>query len=133
MSSDSSSVDPSGQSNRPSDRSAGWSKRSPRLTKQDLRPEEFYTGFLQRVVEALAAVGGAVWMLAEGNQFQLAYQINLRPFDARRTGRASGTARPAAWARWYRAKRGCWYRPIRAVATRARAPIRPRCCWCSPR
>ncbi|MFV2068719.1 MAG: hemolysin D, partial [Pirellulales bacterium] len=48
------------------------------LAKQDIRPEEFYTGFLGRVVEALAAVGGAVWILGEGNQFQLAYQINLR-------------------------------------------------------
>ena len=48
------------------------------LTKQGLRPEEFYNAFLQRVVEALAAVGGAVWIVNEGNRFQLAYQINLR-------------------------------------------------------
>ena len=77
MSSDSSSVDPQAveQTKR---QIRGLVEEIAALTKQDLRPEEFYTGFLQRVVEALAAVGGAVWILAEGNQFQLAYQINLR-------------------------------------------------------
>src|SRR5262245_49698513 len=47
------------------------------LSRQNLPPEEYYGEFLKRVVEALAAVGGAVWTLAEGNQLQLAYQINL--------------------------------------------------------
>src|SRR4051812_25103745 len=49
------------------------------LGKSDLQPEEFYAAFLQRVVEALAAVGGAVWILGEGRRPQLAYQINLNP------------------------------------------------------
>ncbi len=48
------------------------------LSKRDLGAEEYYAEFLNRVVEALAAVGGAVWTLAEGNQLQLAYQINLK-------------------------------------------------------
>lgn len=47
------------------------------LAKSDLAPEEFYSAFLQRVVQALAAVGGAVWTLGEGKRPQLAYQINL--------------------------------------------------------
>ncbi len=47
------------------------------LSKSDLGPEEFYSGFLQRVVQALAAVGGAVWVLGEGRKPQLSYQINL--------------------------------------------------------
>ena len=47
------------------------------LAKSDLGPEEFYSAFLQRVVQALAAVGGAVWTLGEGKRPQLAYQINL--------------------------------------------------------
>src|SRR4051812_5743347 len=47
------------------------------LSKSDLGPEEFYSGFLQRVVQALAAVGGAVWVLGEGKKPQLSYQINL--------------------------------------------------------
>ena len=48
------------------------------LSKRNLGAEEYYREFLNRVVEALAAVGGAVWTLAEGNQLQLAYQINLK-------------------------------------------------------
>ena len=47
------------------------------LSKSDIGPEEYYAQFLQRVVSALAAVGGAVWLLAEGRRLQLAYQINL--------------------------------------------------------
>lgn len=47
------------------------------LSKSDLGPEEFYSGFLQRVVQALAAVGGAVWVLGEGKKPQLSYQINI--------------------------------------------------------
>jgi biotin carboxyl carrier protein len=47
------------------------------LSKSDLGPEEFYSGFLQRVVQALAAVGGAVWVLGEGRKPQLSYQINI--------------------------------------------------------
>src|SRR5215475_6632854 len=47
------------------------------LSKSDLSPEEFYAAFLQRVVQALAAVGGAVWVLGEGRKTQLSYQINI--------------------------------------------------------
>lgn len=47
------------------------------LAKSDLGPEEFYAAFLQRVVQALAAVGGAVWVLGEGRKPQLSYQINI--------------------------------------------------------
>src|SRR5262245_17844850 len=47
------------------------------LAKSELGPDEFYSAFLQRVVQALAAVGGAVWVLGEGNKPQLSYQINL--------------------------------------------------------
>lgn len=47
------------------------------LAKSDLEPDEFYAAFLHRVVQALAAVGGAVWVLGEGRKPQLTYQINL--------------------------------------------------------
>jgi biotin carboxyl carrier protein len=47
------------------------------LSKSDMGPEEFYSAFLQRVVQALAAVGGAVWVLGEGKKPQLSYQINI--------------------------------------------------------
>lgn len=49
------------------------------LAKSDLAPEEFYAAFLQRVVQALAAVGGAVYVMGEGNRPQLTYQMNLSP------------------------------------------------------
>lgn len=46
------------------------------LSRSDLAPIDFYAGFLNRVISALAAEGGAVWTLEEG-QWQLAYQMNL--------------------------------------------------------
>jgi biotin carboxyl carrier protein len=48
------------------------------LSRSDVAPTEFYEGFLNRVVQALAAEGGAVWVLGEGGRLELAYQINLR-------------------------------------------------------
>ena len=47
------------------------------LSKSELPPEEFYQALLQRVVQALAAVGGAVWTLDEAREPELAYQINV--------------------------------------------------------
>ncbi|MEO8494640.1 MAG: HlyD family efflux transporter periplasmic adaptor subunit [Planctomycetota bacterium] len=47
------------------------------LSKSEIGAEEYYAAFLQRVVSALAAVGGAVWIVEEGRRLQLAYQINL--------------------------------------------------------
>ena len=48
------------------------------LARQDIGAAEFYSEFLNRVVTALAAVGGAVWTVAEGGGLQLEYQVNLR-------------------------------------------------------
>ncbi|MBN2578094.1 MAG: biotin/lipoyl-binding protein [Pirellulales bacterium] len=48
------------------------------LTKEEIAPEEFYGGFLDRVVSALAAVGGAVWAVNQDGQLALQYQINLK-------------------------------------------------------
>jgi hypothetical protein len=47
------------------------------LSKRDLPPEEFHAEFLRRVVAALDAVGGGVWIV-EGNSLSLAYQINFK-------------------------------------------------------
>lgn len=47
------------------------------LSKSDLSAEEYYPAFLHKIIQALAAVGGAVWMLGEGQRMQLTYQINL--------------------------------------------------------
>jgi hypothetical protein len=48
------------------------------LAKSDKAPEEFYAEFLPRVVSALAAVGGVVWVVGDGGRLTLGYQINLQ-------------------------------------------------------
>lgn len=47
------------------------------LAKSEITPEAFYEAFLQRVVTALAAAGGAIWVLGENRRLELMYQINL--------------------------------------------------------
>ena len=47
------------------------------LSKSELSDSDYYAAFLQRVVAALAAVGGAVWLVEAGKRPRLAYQINL--------------------------------------------------------
>ncbi|HUY35514.1 MAG TPA: HlyD family efflux transporter periplasmic adaptor subunit [Pirellulales bacterium] len=47
------------------------------LAKQELTAREFYGAFLDRVVSALAAVGGAVWAVGDHGGIELQYQINL--------------------------------------------------------
>lgn len=49
------------------------------LSKSDLTDEEYYAAFLQRVMQALAAIGGAIWILGEGKKPKLAYQVNISP------------------------------------------------------
>ncbi|MBX7072102.1 MAG: efflux RND transporter periplasmic adaptor subunit [Pirellulales bacterium] len=49
-----------------------------RLTKAGLEPLAFHTEFLNRVVQALAAHGGAVWTTSDGRGLELVYQINLQ-------------------------------------------------------
>lgn len=48
------------------------------MSRSDLSPDRYYDEFLNRVVAALAAVGGAVWTLSDERGLQLSYQINLR-------------------------------------------------------
>ncbi len=48
------------------------------LSRQDVEPHVYYGEFLQRVVTALAANGGAIWILRRENELALSYQINLR-------------------------------------------------------
>jgi len=49
------------------------------LAKSGATAEEFYPELLQRIVTALAAPGGAVWLLDEDRQMRLQYQINAEP------------------------------------------------------
>ena len=47
------------------------------LSKSELGPEEYYPAFLQRIVSALAAIGGAVWVIRDGRRLDLAYHIKM--------------------------------------------------------
>ena len=48
------------------------------LSRTDIAPDRYYDEFLNKVVAALAAVGGAVWTVSDAGGLQLSYQINLR-------------------------------------------------------
>ena len=47
------------------------------LSQSETPLDEFYDGFLTRVVSALASIGGAIWTLGEGGSPKLHFQINL--------------------------------------------------------
>lgn len=47
------------------------------LSRSEVTAAEYYPAVLKRVVDALAAVGGAVWLLDEGGALKLSYQINV--------------------------------------------------------
>ena len=48
------------------------------LAKEDVSPQEFYGEFLRRVVDALAAVGGAVWATNEEGRLALQCEQNIQ-------------------------------------------------------
>lgn len=47
------------------------------LAASDATVPEFHAGFLPRVVQALAAVGGAIWTRNADGELAIAYQVNL--------------------------------------------------------
>jgi hypothetical protein len=47
------------------------------LSRADHAADDYYPAVLQRVVDALAAVGGAVWLLDDSGSLKLSYQINV--------------------------------------------------------
>jgi len=48
------------------------------LSRQNLAPGQYYNAFLDRVVSALAAIGGVIWIKGENGQLALQYQVNLQ-------------------------------------------------------
>ena len=48
------------------------------LSRSDVAPAEFYSGFLTRVITALAANGGAIWTLADGSRLTLQIRLIFR-------------------------------------------------------
>lgn len=49
------------------------------LSKSGATADEFYPELLSRIITALAAAGGAIWLLDEDRQLRLQYQINAEP------------------------------------------------------
>ncbi|MDA8745072.1 biotin/lipoyl-binding protein [Rubripirellula amarantea] len=49
------------------------------LAKSGATADEFYSELLSRIITALAAAGGAVWLLDDDGQLRLQYQINAEP------------------------------------------------------
>jgi hypothetical protein len=49
------------------------------LAKSGATAEEFYPELLGRIITALAAAGGAIWLLDDDKQLKLQYQINAEP------------------------------------------------------
>lgn len=47
------------------------------LSRSDRPADEYYPAVLKRIVDALAAVGGAIWLLGEDGMLRLSYQINV--------------------------------------------------------
>lgn len=47
------------------------------LSRSDVEAEQFYAEVLQKIVTALAAVGGAVWTITPDKRLKLDYQINI--------------------------------------------------------
>jgi multidrug resistance efflux pump len=47
------------------------------LSKSELAAEEYYAAFLQRIISALAAKGGAIWIVRDGRRLELAYHIQM--------------------------------------------------------
>ncbi len=45
------------------------------LSRSDRPAEEYYPAILKRIIDALAAIGGAVWLLDTEGQLRLSYQI----------------------------------------------------------
>jgi len=58
------------------------------LSKAEVSPEEFYGEFLNRVVSALAAAGGAIWTMNEEGRLALQYQINIQETKIRENEQA---------------------------------------------
>ena len=55
------------------------------LSETDMAVGDYYGEFLQRVLQALAAPAGAVWLLTQQGNLQLQYQINMREVGLDRT------------------------------------------------
>ncbi len=49
------------------------------LSKSDAKAAEYYPAVLQRIISALAAAGGAIWLVDDEGNMRLAHQIQMDP------------------------------------------------------
>ena len=49
-----------------------------RISDSEMPPTEYYSEFLQKLMQAIAAPAGAVWLKTPQGNLQLQYQINMR-------------------------------------------------------
>ncbi|MCH8829911.1 MAG: hypothetical protein IID45_10070, partial [Planctomycetes bacterium] len=63
--------------NRVRERVLKLAREIEQLSKSNVPPEEFFPKFLQMLVGALGAQGGAVWTMADGNRLNVAAEIGL--------------------------------------------------------
>lgn len=49
------------------------------FSKTDMIATEYYPAVLQRIIQALAAAGGAIWLVDKDGTMKLAYQMQLQP------------------------------------------------------
>ncbi len=61
------------------------------LSEMDLAPAQYYGEFLQRLLTAIAAPAGAVWLRTQQGNLQLQYQINMQHVGLNRDERARET------------------------------------------
>jgi hypothetical protein len=74
-------------SSGPSDENVEQTKRRIRtlvnevteLSKSDIKAGEYYPAVLQKIIAALAAEGGAIWLVEQDGAMRLAHQIQLDP------------------------------------------------------
>jgi hypothetical protein len=61
------------------------------LSETDMAPPDYYSEFLQRILQALAAPAGAIWLMTQQGNLQLQCQVNMRDvgLDQTKEGRAS--------------------------------------------
>ncbi|MEQ1827201.1 MAG: biotin/lipoyl-binding protein [Pirellula sp.] len=60
------------------------------LSKSDAPAAQYYPAVLQRIISALAATGGAIWLLDEEGTMRLTHQIQLDPALLQSSNPASG-------------------------------------------
>ena len=102
------------------------------IAKSEVGPQEFYDAVLNRIVTALAAVGGAVWTLTETGQLALDYHINLRETRLDKS-EDDQVLHGRLLRKVINSGEGMLVAPHSGAATPKRGATQPTICWCSAR